>query len=39
LISIPKPVLTSGEKTVKKSDAQIRDDRKIQLTIVVAEGE
>jgi hypothetical protein len=38
LISIPKPVLTSGEKTVKKSAAQIRDDRKIQLRIVVAEG-
>jgi len=38
LISIPKPVLTSGEKTVKKSAAQIRDDRKIRLTIVVAEG-
>lgn len=37
-ISIPKPVLTSGEKTVKKSAAQLRDDRKIWLTIVVAEG-
>jgi negative regulator of sigma E activity len=37
-ISIPKPVLTSGEKTVRKSAAQIRDDRKIQLKIVVAEG-
>ena len=38
LILIPKPVLTSGEKTVKKSAAQIMDDRKIQLKIVVAEG-
>ena len=38
LISIPKPVLTSGEETVKKSAAQLSDDRKIQLKIVVAEG-
>jgi anti-sigma-K factor RskA len=35
LITIPKPVLTSSEKTIKKPPAQAEDSRKVHLTITV----
>ena len=35
LTTIPKPVLTSSEKTVKKSADQVKDSQKVILTIVV----
>ncbi len=35
LTTIPKPVLTSNEKTVKKSADQVKDSQKVSLTIVV----
>ena len=35
LITIPKPVLTSSEKTIKKPPAQAEDSQKIHLTITV----
>jgi hypothetical protein len=35
LITIPKPVLTSSEKTIKKPPAQTEDSRKVHLTITV----
>ncbi len=34
-VTIPKPVLTSSEKTIKKPAALTQDDQKIHLTIVV----
>jgi hypothetical protein len=37
LITIPKPVLTSSEKTIKKPPAQAEDSRKVHLTITVVE--
>jgi hypothetical protein len=39
LITIPKPVLTSKEKTVKKPAGGTDDSQKIRLTIVVTEKE
>ena len=38
LITIPKPRLTSGEKTVKKPASQQEAERKVNLTIVVVGG-
>jgi hypothetical protein len=35
LITIPKPVLTSSEKPIKKPPAQAEDSRKVHLTITV----
>jgi hypothetical protein len=35
LITIPKPVLTSSEKTIKKPPAQAEDSQKVHLTITV----
>jgi hypothetical protein len=35
LITIPKPVLTSSEKAIKKPPAQAEDSQKIHLTITV----
>ena len=35
LTTIPKPVLTSNEKTVKKSADQVKDSEKVSLTIGV----
>jgi len=35
LISIPKPVLTSSEKAIKKPVSQAEDEQKVHLTIVV----
>jgi anti-sigma factor RsiW len=37
LITIPKPVLTSSEKTIKKPSAQTEDSQKVHLTITVSE--
>jgi hypothetical protein len=37
LITIPKPVLTSSEKTIKTPPAQAEDNRKVHLTITVVE--
>ncbi len=37
LITIPKPVLTSGEETIKKLPTQLEDSRIVHLTITVAE--
>jgi hypothetical protein len=37
LITIPKPVLTSSEKTIKKPSAQTEDNREVHLTITVLE--
>jgi len=37
LITIPKPVLTSGEKTIKKPTADSKDEKNVHLTIVVAQ--
>ena len=36
-ISIPKPVLTSGEKSIKRPPAQAADEKEVHLTITVAE--
>ncbi len=33
--AIPKPRLTSSQKTIKKADAQIEDEKNVHLTIVV----
>jgi hypothetical protein len=38
LITIPKPVLTSGEKTAKKSTANANEAKDVHLTIVVVSG-
>jgi hypothetical protein len=35
LTSIPKPVLTSGEKSIKEQESQPTDDQKAHLTIVL----
>lgn len=37
-ITIPKPVLTSGEETVKKSAAHANEEKDVHLTIVVVSG-
>ena len=37
-MTIPKPVLTSGEKTVKKSAAHTNEEKNVHLTIVVVSG-
>jgi len=37
-MTIPKPVLTSGEKTVKKSAANANEEKDVHLTIVVISG-
>lgn len=37
LITIPKPVLTSSEKTIKRPAGQAKDGKEIHLTIVVKE--
>jgi hypothetical protein len=37
-ITIPKPVLTSGEKTVKKSAVNANEVKDVHLTIVVVSG-
>jgi anti-sigma factor RsiW len=39
LISIPKPVLTSSEKTIKKPASQEEDKEEVRVTIVVVGGE
>jgi len=39
LITIPKPVLTSSEETIKKSATRTEDGQKVHLTIVVAGSE
>jgi hypothetical protein len=36
-ISIPKPVLTSGEKSIKRPLTQASDEKEVHLTITVAE--
>lgn len=36
-MTIPKPVLTSGEKTIKKPTAQPKDEKEVHLTIVVVQ--
>jgi anti-sigma-K factor RskA len=38
LLTIPKPVLTSGEETIKKPPTQPEDSRKVHLTITVVEN-
>ena len=37
LMTIPKPVLTSGEKSIKKPTAQPKDEKEVHLTVVVAQ--
>lgn len=39
LITIPKPVLTTGEKMIRKPLSQVKDEEKVYLAIVVAGGE
>jgi len=39
LITIPKPVLTSSEETIKKPATRAEDGQKVHLTIVVAGSE
>jgi len=37
LLTIPKPVLTSSEKKIKKPAGQAKDEKEVHLTIVVKE--
>ena len=39
LVTIPKPVLTSREKTVKKPADRVKDEVRVALTIVVTGAE
>ena len=39
LMSIPKPVLTSSGKILKKADEKVEDAQKVHLTIVIIDGE
>jgi len=38
-VTIPKPVLTSSEKTIKKPDSSLENERNLQLTVIVTHSE